>query len=56
MYSKRMTLSKPVHDPAILGPLDRIVHALKGDMAKVNSLILEKMQSDVPLIRNWRGT
>lgn len=56
MYMKTMTLSKPLHAlPASSGPLDRIVHALKEDMAKVNALILEKMQSDVPLIPELAG-
>lgn len=56
-----MTLSKPLPDetqqealPA-QNPLERLAVQLKPDMAAVNDLILDRMQSDIPLIPQLAG-
>lgn len=49
-------LQQTAQDPhETQGPLDRLAGALKGDMAKVNALILDRMQSDIPLIPQLAG-
>ncbi len=53
-----MTLRKPVTDTkheAGQNPLERLSQALKQDMAAVNAIILDKMQSDIPLIPQLAG-
>jgi octaprenyl-diphosphate synthase len=49
-----MTVSKPVA-AALANPLDALSSALKPDMAAVNALILDRMQSDIPLIPQLAG-
>lgn len=49
-----MTLSKPFAQEQS-NPLERIAQSLKSDMAAVNVLILQKMQSDIPLIPELAG-
>jgi octaprenyl-diphosphate synthase len=41
--------------PAKTGPLDRLATHLQGDLAKVNEIILDRMQSDIPLIPQLAG-
>lgn len=46
-----MTLSKPATPAATAAnPLDRLAQALKPDLTAVNAIIIERMQSDIPLI------
>lgn len=41
--------------PVLGNPLDQLTALLKGDLASVNTLILERMQSEVPLIPQLAG-
>lgn len=50
-----MSLSKPKDVQVKANPLERIAQSLKADMAKVNEMILAKMQSDIPLIPELAG-
>ncbi|HYD19571.1 MAG TPA: polyprenyl synthetase family protein [Patescibacteria group bacterium] len=45
-----MTLSKPAITAAAPNPLDRLARTLKDDLTAVNTIIIERMQSDIPLI------
>lgn len=49
-----MTNAHVITDPVVASktasPLARLAHALDGDMRGVNALILDRMQSDIPLI------
>lgn len=51
-----MTLSKPAKAAAAPeNPLDRLAKALKNDLAAVNAIILDRMQSDIPMIPQLAG-
>lgn len=41
--------------PAAAKPLDALAHALEGDMGEVNQVIMDAMQSDVPMIPQLAG-
>lgn len=51
-----MALKNPVSTPdRAMNPLERLASALKTDMDAVNALILDRMQSDIPLIPQLAG-
>ncbi|MFN7113294.1 MAG: polyprenyl synthetase family protein [Alphaproteobacteria bacterium] len=47
------TMAKPTERAA--NPLQRLAESLKPDMAAVNALIIDRMQSDIPLIPQLAG-
>lgn len=53
--SKAMTLTKRKSGESTPNPLDTLLSKLSGDMMAVNALILDKMQSDIPLIPELAG-
>lgn len=59
IYNILMTLRKPIEQsentPMAVNPLDQMVSYLKTDLASVNQIIIDKMQSDIPLIPELAG-
>ncbi|MBI1214655.1 MAG: polyprenyl synthetase family protein [Alphaproteobacteria bacterium] len=49
------TKAAPPPRAAQTSPLERLSQALKGDLASVNAIILDRMQSDIPLIPQLAG-
>lgn len=49
------SVSSKAQSPVLENPLDKLTALLKGDLASVNELILQRMQSEVPLIPQLAG-